>query len=101
MKLHAINPARLVFHRIQSIVGQCGHIKSGRHFSDVIAMTHPNVELLRQTFEQATGRVEHFQSRIPKLTIRRSSDSTAQFPRKDLEPVADTERWTIDRFEQL
>src|ERR1043166_4089271 len=101
MKLHAINPARLIFHRVQSIVSECGHIKSGRHFSDVIAMTHPHVEFLRQPLEQKTSRVEHFQARITKLTIRRSSDRPTELTRKDLEPVADSERWTLDGFEPL
>src|ERR1041385_1854333 len=96
VKLHAIDPARLVFHGVQSVVSQCCYLKSGRHLRNVIAVTHPNVELLRQSLKQTTRRIQHFQARITKLTIRRCIDSATELTRKHLESVADSERWTID-----
>src|ERR1044071_2213772 len=101
MKLHAINTARLILHRVQSVVSKCCHMKTRRHFRDVIAVTHPNIQLRRQTLKQSTRHVQHFQSRITKLTIWRRSHLSSELARKDLEPIADPERWTIDRFEQL
>ncbi len=96
MKLHAIDAARFIFHRVQSIVGERSHLKTGRHFSDVIAMTHPNVHLFGQTLKQTARHIENFQSRVTKLAIRRSSHIAAKLACKNLKPVTDAERGTID-----
>src|ERR1041385_4360490 len=101
MKLHTINAARLIFHRVQCVVSECGYLKTRRHFSDVIAVTHPNVQFLRQTLKQPARHVEYFQPRVTKFTIRRRCDVAAEFAGKNLKPITDAERWTVDRFEQL
>src|SRR3954447_20017048 len=101
MKLHTVNAARMIFHCVQCVVGQGRYLKSRWHFSNVIAVAHPNVELVWQILKQPARDVENFQARITKLAIRRRGDSAAELARENLKPVADAERWTIDRFEQL
>ena len=71
-------------------------MKTRRHCRHVIAVTHPNVHLRRQTLKQPTRHIDNFQPRITKLAIRRSGNCSAKLARKDLEPVADAKRGTID-----
>src|ERR1041384_4137152 len=101
MKLHAINSTRRIFHRIQRIVSQRSHLEPGWHFRDVIPMTHPDVELGGQPLEQSARHIEDFQTRVTELAIRRCRNSSAKLAGKDLEPVADAERGTVDRLQQL
>ena len=51
MKLNTINTARLIFHRVQGVISQCSYLKTRWHFSDMIAVAHPNVELRWQTLK--------------------------------------------------
>src|SRR5678815_376150 len=101
MELNTIDAARLIFHRVQCVISKCCYMKARWHFCDMIAMTHPYVELLRQILKKTTRHVEHFQSCVAKLAIWRRGHVAAKLARKNLEPVTDTERWTVDRFEQL
>src|SRR4029079_1295949 len=101
MKLHTVNSARLVFHCIQRVISQRCYFKTWWHFGDVISVTHPDVELWGQPLNQSTRHIEDFEARVTKLAIRRRGDSATKLARKDLEPVADAERGTVDRLQQL
>ena len=101
MKLYAVYTARLVFHRVKSVVSQRRNLETRRHFGDVIAVTHPNVEFSGQPLEQATRHIEDFQTRVTELAVRRRDHGTAKLARKDLEPVTNAERGTVDRLQQL
>src|SRR5687767_11497509 len=101
MKLHTIDAATLVFHRVQCVVRRCRQMKTFRNLRHMIAMAHPNVHLGRKALEQSAGDVENLQACIAKFAIRRSVNYAAEFAREDLKPVADSQRRTVDRLEQL
>src|SRR6185503_17325871 len=76
-------------------------MKTFRNLRYVIAMTHPDVHLGRKALEQSARNVENLEPRITKLAIRRGDNRAAELPREDLKSVADSERRTVDRVEQL
>ena len=91
MKLHTIDPAALVLHRVQRVVGQRCHMEAFWNLRHVITMTHPNVHLSRQTLKEPACDVENFQPRITKLSIRRSDDITAKLTCEYLKAITDSE----------
>src|SRR5215216_5086569 len=99
MKLHTVNATRLIFHCVQSVVRQRCYLKTWRNFGHVVAMAHPDIELLWQTLEQTTRDVQNFQACVTKLTIWRRDHRAAKLARKHLKAIADPQRRTVDGLE--